>query len=198
MQQITQAVRSLWCTNSLGIGLLTCGIATLCAYGGALAKPVERIGDWEIVCAKAEQTQASPSKSACRMIQNHVVRGKDPKLAATVLLVTILPAAHKADEKASRKTRMPVAIVSVPQGVYLAPGIALDIDGKQKFKLLYETCNASGCHAGFQIKGRIATALRQGNVARTTFHDHKQKPIVVKVSLKGLTKGLKRLAEVSG
>ena len=108
MQQITQAVRSLRCTNSLGIGLLTCGIATLCAYSGALAKPVERVGDWEIVCAKVEQTQASPSKSACRMIQNHVVRGKDPKLAATVLLVTILPAAHKADEKASRKTRMPV------------------------------------------------------------------------------------------
>lgn len=142
----------------------------------------ERIGDWELVCS-ASEAAASGSKRACRLIQNHAdASGK------TALLVTILNSAA---------SKEPVAIVSVPRTVYLAPGIELSVDNGQSFKLLYETCNDGGCHAGYKVAGAIAAALKKGKQAAHKMLDARQQPVVVPVSLSGLSKGLDRLAEVS-
>jgi invasion protein IalB len=106
----------------------------------------------------------------------------------TALLVTVLT---------SGPAKGPVAIVSVPKWVYLAPGIEMKVDNGAGFKLLYETCNDTGCHAGYKVAGEIATALRKGSVANHKLFDSQQKPISIDVSLKGFGKALDRLAEVS-
>jgi invasion protein IalB len=93
--------------------------------------------------------------------------------------------------------RGPVAVVSVPRTVYLAPGIELKVDNGQGFKLLYETCNDQGCHAGYRVTGDIATALKKGQIAAHKIFDSAQKPTVLNASLKGFGKALDRLAEVS-
>jgi invasion protein IalB len=145
---------------------------------------VEKFGDWELVCAASAPADAA---TKCRLIQNHATPD-----GQTVLLVTMVPSAA---------AKGPVAVVSVPKGVYLAPGIEMKVDGgqgsNQSFKLLYETCNESGCHAGYKVAGDIGTALRKGSIATHKIFDSKQQPVTVTVSLQGLSKGLDRLAEVS-
>ncbi len=178
--------------SSLAFQLATAVVASTIAgvaVPAVAANSVERIGDWEIICG--DKADNSKTKARCRMIQNHAAKVADGRTGGTVLLVTILP------RPTGKRKGPPVAIVSVPQGVYLVPGIAMDIDGKQKFKLLYETCNASGCHAGFKVAGKIANAFRRGAVARHVVHNHRQMPVTINVSLKGFTKALQRLSEVS-
>jgi invasion protein IalB len=63
--------------------------------------------------------------------------------------------------------------------------------------LLYETCDDVGCHAGYKITGEIASALKKGSVATHKVYDSRQKPVSVPVSLKGLSKALEKLVEVS-
>jgi invasion protein IalB len=139
---------------------------------------VERIGDWELVCPAP-----AASKPTCRLIQNHTAPN-----GQTALLVTVL---------ASDKAKGQVAVVSVPRGVYLAPGIEMKVDGGPSFKLLYETCDDTGCHAGYKVAGDIATALKNGKLAIHKVFDSKQQPVSVPVSLTGFGKALNRLAEVS-
>ncbi len=164
----------------------------------AYAKPQsEKFGDWTLLCpvsSKSSQHKAANSKSSspadekdrCRLFQRYVVKDKPN---ATALLVTVVM---------SGKTKSPVAVVSVPKDVYLAPGIELAIDGKAKFKVLFETCNDSGCHGGFALSGAIIKAFKKGAVARHRIYDFKRRKIDVPVSLKGFTKGIKRLKAVSG
>ena len=168
-------------------GLLGCAwfLASSSLPGRAETSPVgekpvvEKVGDWELACGSPT---ADGKKPACRLVQNHAA-----ETGATVLLVTIVQDAAK----------FPVAVVSVPEGVYLAPGIELTVDKGQSFKLLYETCNSSGCHAGFKIAGDIAAALKKGQIAHHKLFDSKQTPVTIDVSLKGLSKALDRLQEAS-
>lgn len=136
----------------------------------------EKIGDWEFVCP----APVGGTKSKCRLVQNHAAES-----GQTALLVTILM-----DEAG----KVPVAVVSVPKRVYLAPGIEMSIDGGPGFKLLYETCDDVGCHAGYKIAGDIASALKKGAMAAHKVFDSRQKPVSVSVSLKGLGKALDKLA----
>jgi invasion protein IalB len=90
-----------------------------------------------------------------------------------------------------------VAIVSIPLGGYIVPGIELSVDGKKPYKLLVETCNASGCHAGFPLSGRIDKDLRSGKRASFRLWAAKDMPADVTVSLKGLANALARLERSS-
>jgi invasion protein IalB len=150
---------------------------------GATAGTTERHGDWDFVCVGQTAPQVVTRPARCRITQNHAT-----PTGHTVLLVTLLY---------SDAARGPVAVVSVPKGVYLAPGIELKVDNGTPFKLLYETCDESGCHAGYKVTGDVGLALKKGHVAVHKLFDSKQKPVAVDVSLKGLSKALDRLAEVS-
>jgi invasion protein IalB len=158
------------------------------AYAADAASPSvqsgspERIGDWEVVCTPGAKKPAE-AKPACRLVQNHSGEGGGSVLLVTIVLQDV--------------AKVPVAVVSVPEGVYLAPGIELKVDDGQSFKLLYETCNSSGCHAGYKVEGEIGKALRKGTIAQHKLFDSKQKPVTIPVSLKGFAKGLDRLHEVA-
>jgi invasion protein IalB len=139
----------------------------VCAYllgssGVGLAD--EHIGAWEIICDKRED------KSPCRAVQiKSTPDGKETLLALTVL--------------APDPNQSAAAIISIPLGGYLAPGIEITIDKRQKFKLLVETCNTSGCHAGFPIQGRVLQALQKGREASIRIWTTKNKPIVTDLSI---------------
>lgn len=166
-----------WLGCALWLAPTTVAWAQSPPVADAASGRVERIGDWELVCP------ATAAKPSCRLIQNHAAPN-----GQTALLVTVL---------ASDKAKGPVAVVSVPRGVYLAPGIEMKVDGGPSFKLLYETCDDSGCHAGYKVAGDIATALKKGKFAEHKVFDSKQQPVSVPVSLTGFGKALDRLVEVS-
>lgn len=148
--------------RSLPIHILILCACLLGSSEGGLAH--EHFGAWEIICDKDED------KSPCRAVQiKSMPDGKENLLALTILVPELNQSA--------------AAILSVPLGGYLAPGIEITIDKRQKFKLLVETCNASGCHAGFPIQGRILQALQKGREASIRIWTTKNKPVVTDLSI---------------
>jgi len=164
------------------------GLAAL-ALGGLLLAPFAAVagegaqhGDWELVCKEPAQPDAAlpegPQPAACRLQQAQAVNGgKD-----VVFLFNIV-----------RQGRQHVAIVSTPLNVYLPAGLELRIDGGQPRRVAFETCNVSGCHAGFALNGQLLAALRKGKALVVGLKDTKATAIPVTVSLKGISAGIDAL-----
>lgn len=147
--------------------------------------PIERFGEWERVCdppaAPASDTVAGRVPAQlCKVVQRQV----DRKTGQSVFVVTALPAG-RADQIA--------AIVSTPLGGYLAPGMVLSVDRGRPFKVLFETCNVTGCHAGFALTGRIAQEMRRGRVLKVRLWTGKGIPADVAVPLTGFDAALAAL-----
>ncbi len=168
---------------------------------------VERIGDWDLICQVGDSQEALPSLAAtkpatdaakvaaasgetskpatdCRLIQSHALDAEKQNL----LILSIVLAG---------KDRSGLAVISVPQAVYLSPGILMKVDAKEPFKILYELCNPRGCHAGFQVKDQVLQAFKGGTEAKTVVWSIDNKAIEVKIALKDFSKAMARLAEVS-
>ncbi|WP_194164681.1 invasion associated locus B family protein [Microvirga thermotolerans] len=145
----------------------------------------ERFADWEVVCSSTLHAESStpPSKTNCQAVQRLTAQGSEE----TVFALTVVR-----DDQ-----RVPVAIVSIPLGGYIARGIELSVDGKKPYKVLVETCNAAGCHAGFPLSGQIAKEFRSGKLASFRLWSAKDKSADVTVSLKGFAEALARLERSS-
>ena len=85
----------------------------------------------------------------------------------------------------------PVAVITLPLGIFLPPGIELQIDGKGKVgRLPINTCLPSGCQAGVQLDEEFVGRMKQGNQMTVTFGNPQGKGVAAPVSLKGFTAGL--------
>lgn len=157
-----------------------------------------RFDDWELICPEGKTaTEKSPvetgkdparltslatpeSDRSCRLQQAQAVSGgKD-----VVFLFNIVMQRKKT-----------VAIISTPLNVYLPAGLELRIDGGGVRRAVFETCNVTGCHAGFALDGALLAGLRRGKALVVTLKDSKISKIPVRVSLTGIASGLKALAE---
>lgn len=154
--------------------------ATVPADAQQLDAVNQRFGNWELSCPP----ETGDSKPPCRLSQQLAI----PENGQTVFALTILPGAKKNEL---------VGIVSIPLGGYIAPGIELRIDGKKPYKLLVETCNASGCHAGFPISPALQKELSAGKQATFRIWTTKAKPTDIPVSLADGAKALAALKERS-
>ncbi|MBO9654455.1 MAG: invasion associated locus B family protein [Agrobacterium tumefaciens] len=139
----------------------------------------KRYGDWELVCKPQSATATPKAESAtCRLQQAQAVNGgKD-----VVFLFNI-----------ARQGKQRVAIISTPLNVYLPAGLELKIDGGQVQRVVFETCNISGCHAGFALSGSLLGSLRKGSVLTVALKDTKATTIPLKVSLNGISAGIDAL-----
>ena len=126
--------------------------------------------------APEEQSASSP----CELVQRLAVKDS----GQTVFLFTSLR---------SSKGDGLVGIISVPTGGYLAPGMEMRIDDRRPFKLLYETCNPAGCHAGFPLAGRVLADLSTGKAATVRVWSTKTNSVDVRISLNGFARGLSAL-----
>lgn len=144
----------------------------------AVGEP-RRYGNWELVCKPQADAATPKAESAtCRLQQAQAVNGgKD-----VVFLFNI-----------ARQGKQRVAIISTPLNVYLPAGLELKIDGGQVQRVIFETCNISGCHAGFALNGSLLGALRKGNVLTVALKDTKATTIPLKVSLNGISAGIDAL-----
>jgi invasion protein IalB len=166
------------CVESLALCIAFCADTQLLK-----AKTVEtKFDDWQLTCAEENLTGAV--KRSCKISQVLA----DKTSGQTVFAMTVLPAAKKDTF---------VAVISAPFGGYLVPGMELSVDSKKPYKVLFETCNADGCHAGFEIKGRIRDDLSRGKVAKFKIWTTKTKPAEVSVSLAGFGSALSSLKDAS-
>lgn len=126
-------------------------------------------GKWQVSC---------PENQKCRAAQT-IIQKKTEK---TIIIARVF------------KDKGGVLLISLPKGIFLAPGVSVRIDNKGKFyRYPFETCDDTGCHSGLKLSKRLLRALKRGNFASVIFYDSRQKPVLAKLSLEGFTKAFKAL-----
>lgn len=121
-------------------------------------------GLWRIVC---------PTNESCRLSQS-IVAGASRE--------SILVAR-------AYKHPSPVLVLSVPAGIYLAPGLALQVGAGKSRRYPFETCSADGCHTGIRLDKALIGELAAGKDGKVSFFDGTQKVVTVVLGLAGFAKG---------
>ena len=129
-------------------------------------------GDWRIRCNAAT---GAPSK--CQMFQNVVVKDTGQPILQTVVGFM-------------KDVAAPVGVITLPLGIYLPPGLTLQIDKGQSYELAFETCGQKGCRVRFSIDDTLLGTFKGGNVVEIVFYNGARKAIRIPVSLKGFTAAL--------
>ncbi len=186
-QRISERILVSWARRSTSLcTLFILGLIGL-PVSAHSQESAKRFDAWEVSCpATGNPTEAatpSPDRqTSCRLSQRLAANDT----GQTVFALTIVKGTKKDDL---------VGIVSIPLGGYIAPGIEMRVDGKKTYKLLVETCNTSGCHAGFPIP--LALQKEWGRAKELSFRiwTAKAKPADIGVTLTGFDDGLKNLRE---
>lgn len=132
---------------------------------------VKRYRDWAVECRQAAEL--------CVMFQRQVLDN-----GRTLLLMTV----RKTTEHPE-----PVAILQLPLGVLLQPGVSITVDGGEPRELSYTLCNNDGCVAVFPLDGGMKEALKQGMTASVVLTTADNREITVDVSLSGFSAALNTL-----
>lgn len=136
--------------------------------------------DWRVLCQPALQV------TTCQMLQS-ASAGEDGN---AIFLLSISP---------GEDTGASYGVVTVPVGVYLAPGIEIRVDHRRPFKVLYEICDRTGCHAGFKLSGSVLSAMRNGLDAKVRVWTAKTQAVEFAVSLRGFSAAYRYYqSEISG
>ena len=147
--------------------------AGLCS---AAPKDGQTFGDWAVRCEKPKNAP----KETCFIFQNHVTK-KDHKPVLRIA-VGYLPTKNQ-----------PVAVITMPLGIALPPGVQIKVDNNEAVRVPVERCEPQGCRAGVILGDKLLAQLKAGQKAEITFDDGARHPITVPVSLKGFTAGLSSL-----
>ena len=162
-----------------------CAIGVFCgqgvwAPGAAQELQSKQFEDWQVIC------EAAGPQTECQMLQS----ARAGAQSASVFLLSISPGPD---------LQQSYAVMTVPVGVYLRPGVEIHIDRRRPFKVLYEICDTSGCHAGFKLSGPVLEAFRQGLDAKVRVWTAQDKAVDFPVSLRGFSAGFQYYkAEISG
>ena len=81
-----------------------------------------------------------------------------------------------------------IAVITVPLGVHLPSGIALQIDDNNPISFAYERCDQGGCFSGAVLEDDLLSALKSGTACKLSFNDLSGQTITATLSLKGFTK----------
>ena len=169
---------------SLGL-LVALGLAMMAAAAPASAQsqPTQNettedrfIEDWTLRCLPATESQPR----TCRMVQSAVASEGGQRL------LKVMVGRFGAE-------RLLGAVIFVPVGVRLPPGISLRVDDRKPWKFSFERCDPASCQVRALLHEELLQSLKGGLVGRVTFQDAAGQPITVDFSLKGFTAALSEL-----
>jgi invasion protein IalB len=157
--------------------------AVLAAAGAAAAavKDGDTWGDWRAACP-APREGAKPS---CYIFQNIAAE----KTGARVL--------HIAVGRVAAQGGKPAAILTLPLGLSLPPGITLVIEGHKTQKLPYDVCVAEGCKTGLPLDDKTLAALRKAYKAHVLLTEPGGQQVRVGFSLNGFAAAFDALSGVA-
>ena len=92
----------------------------------------------------------------------------------------------------------PTALISLPLGISLPPGISLRIDEGDTANFPVERCEPDGCQAGMHLRKETIQRLAAGMQMEITFYDGERQPITMPLSLQGFGTAFKAMQEASG
>lgn len=144
--------------------------------GSAAPEDGAKFKDWGIRCEKLPEDKGQ----ICHMFQNVLVKETQKPLLNTTV---VYPPGKDS----------PIMLFTVPLGVLLPPGLALQIDDGETMRLPYEVCTPQGCRGGVELKPDVLEALKKGREAKLTIYDFKRNAAPIPVSLQGFTAALNSL-----
>jgi invasion protein IalB len=160
------------------LGVLFTAMLASPGLAGAESETGVKYEDWTRRCEKVGDTE----KEICHISQNLVLRESSQRL------LNMAVGYLKPDTAENVR-----AVITLPLGIYLAPGISVRIDKGKTRQFPIERCNKNGCIVVFTMSPELVAAMKGGLQALITFHDAKRQAIGVPVSLKGFTAGLNSL-----
>lgn len=134
------------------------------------AKTVATHADWTLRCGPNQQTQTE----VCYMVQG--ITSKETGRGVLQLAI-----GKFGPEKRD------LALITLPLGVRLPPGIALEVTGNERRKLPFERCLRNGCQAQLLIDDAVLSEFKAGVDGRILFYDLNGKPGALPFSLQGFT-----------
>ncbi len=85
------------------------------------------------------------------------------------------------------------AVIFVPNGVRLPPGIGIQIGERAPRGFPFELCDPNNCQVRVLLEGDLLKNLKAGRAGNVRFQNAAGKKLVVKVSLKGFSAALRAL-----
>ena len=161
-------------TQSCRLAILV-GLVFFYACTALAQQEGQRFQDWTLGCEKPEGGGAE----RCYIYQTVVENKNDQPVLQ--MAVGYLP-----------NNNTPAAILTVPLGVALPPGMGITVDNGEMVKFQFERCVPKGCVAGLPLDNKMINKFKRGAKALIVVHDGR-KPISLPISLKGFTKGFNSL-----
>lgn len=150
------------------------------SWGGAASAAPESgtvFNDWTIHCdAQASQQIVS----GCLMIQN--VINKENNQPMMVVQIGFVPDASE-----------PAVVITLPLGVLLPAGVAVQVDQNEAIRLPYSWCFPDGCRVRMLLDESQLALFRAGNGGTVTFQQASGQVGSLPFSLSGFTKALASL-----
>ncbi|MCP5152257.1 MAG: invasion associated locus B family protein [Ectothiorhodospiraceae bacterium] len=142
--------------------------------GGGGAASAKTFKDWVHTCEKIEGF----GQEQCYIFQNIALKKTGKRLLHFAV-------GYVGEGDAKR----PAAVITLPLGVLLPPGLALRIDEGEPIRFVYQQCMPDGCRGVLPLEPATISSLKAGKQARITFYDQTQRELGVPVSLIGFTAG---------
>lgn len=134
-----------------------------------------RFGDWGGNCQTAQN-----GKAVCYLEQTVSKEGSDQPLMVTVI-------GYAPNKK------NPTIILELPAGVDMRQGIHLQVDLNAPVSFVGD-CQPRGCRAGFALDDNMTAQFKKGKKAVVAFTPgNTNKPMLLPISLKGISSGLQAL-----
>lgn len=173
----------LWLLAALGLALAVMATPLAAQTTTAQTAPAQdgeaetqQFEDWTLRCLMETETQVR----TCRISQN-VVSNETGK---PILLFVVGRFGAE---------RILGAIISVPIGVRLPPGLALQIDDLSPWTFPFERCNPARCQIRGVLEKTLIHDLKDGMVGHVRFQDGNGQTAIINISLKGFTAALRAL-----
>jgi invasion protein IalB len=140
---------------------------------------VRQFQDWVVRCGQP----AGGAPQACEMVQQRL-----DEQGQTVLAIAVGKVPNTND---------PGMLIILPLGIWLPPGVVLQVDGGEEVPVRVERCERRGCQVELLLEPNVLTLLKAGTEANVLFqiYDENGEPKVVGVpfSLLGFTAALNEI-----
>ena len=131
----------------------------------------------------ATETAATPPAEGVTICQiSQILNEKESNNPVMQVSVGYLP-----------EQEQPVAAITLPLGIWLPPGLQLQVDDGKKGRVPVDTCVPGGCRAGVELDAEFLASMKQGNQLNVTFGGGNRQPLTIPVSLQGFSAALDAL-----
>ena len=155
----------------IAAGLFVLAMAFASEPSRAAPEDGKKFGDWSVKCDENAQNTAAGKCFIAHQVSNNQTN-------QTVMVIAI--GYVEAD-------KLPVAVVTLPLGIRLPPGVGVQVDQGEGLKYPFERCLPDGCQVQFRLSEAQINSFQNGIAGKVLFQDPTGRDGAFPFSLKGFT-----------